>query len=160
MFFLFSIKWSTKHCTIIALAVSYINNSVTDHLPVEPTRSCWAPSGGGNRKMFWQHTGCWSAVAHGTPGTAAFHCTVCMISVTAPSPQCCFAAVWMSAWPCSCSTATTQILRFARWLSESWRRWKTTTCSGIFSSLCRYEYLVDLSENHFSHKKMVIFISF
>lgn len=46
-------------------------------------------------------------------------------------------AAWMSAWPCSCWTATTRTPRFAPWPSGSWRRWKTTTSSATCCSSCR-----------------------
>lgn len=40
-------------------------------LSSEPTRSFWVQSAGGNRKMFWQHTVCWSAAVRGTAGKMA-----------------------------------------------------------------------------------------
>lgn len=53
------------------------------------------------------------------------------------SPCCSCSVVWMLVWPCSCWTVTTQTLRFARWLSGSWRLWRTTMCSDTFCSLYR-----------------------
>ena len=67
-----------------------------------------------------------------------YMCLSFVASVSHHVSSCCpCPVVWMWVWPCSCWTATTRMLRFARWPSGSWRLWKMTMCSDTFCSSCR-----------------------
>jgi len=79
-------------------------------------------------------------MGHQVKGLSCYHCTVRISQYVQPSvtySHVVGVVAWMLVWQCSCLTATTQMLRFVRWLSGSWRRWRMMMCSGIFSSLSR-----------------------
>lgn len=127
-------------------------------LSSEPTRSFWVQSAGGNRKMFWQHTVCWSAAVRGTAGkmalTLPIHVSVVSSSVFHHLSPCCSCSVdWTWVWPCSCWTVTTRTLRFAQWLSGNWKLWKMTMCSDTCCSLCRCDSSVH-SISAFMHSQL------